>query len=85
MSAHHRLHVIDQDGEVAVWLDTDLDRCDGICLACGTDRAAVLVGAKAVLVMAIEKIDRHLERAQRPTTGESRRQWEFGDPPDERV
>jgi hypothetical protein len=60
MSAFHRLHVFESNGEVEVWLDSDAGRRDGVCLASGTDRPGVLVQARVALADALEKVDQRI-------------------------
>lgn len=57
-----RLHVEqDVDGTWVVWLDTDIDERDGICIGIGADRASALADAYTELSDRLTELKRVVE------------------------
>lgn len=75
MSAAHRLHVFEAHGYVDVWLDTEVDDRDGICLGSDANRRAALMQAKVELEHALDRVEAHLQRIDSPHA-KSRSSWE---------
>ncbi len=60
----HRLHTFQEaDGHWAVWLNTEVDDFDGLCIATGETREAVTAQAIRVLESALEELRKPLVNA----------------------
>ena len=62
------IHIVNDEADIAIWLDTEDGREDGVCVGCGETTQEALLSAEADLVQALEAV-----RAQivPPVTAES--------------
>jgi hypothetical protein len=70
----HRLHVyLDAPGEWAVWLNTEIENFDGLCIGLGDTRDNAIAAAVTTLADAIVALQQHPTFQARPTAATRRR------------
>jgi hypothetical protein len=61
-----RIHVIGDDGDVEIWLDTEVDECDGICIGHAGSGIQALDDARAELKARLADVEELMRQAAVP-------------------
>jgi hypothetical protein len=51
------IHIIGDDGDIEVWLDTEVAACDGLCIGHAATRDAAIADARDTLHGALTELD----------------------------
>jgi hypothetical protein len=59
------IHIIGEDGDVEVWLDTEVEECDGIVIGLGATRINALDSARAELQARLRDVEELMREEDR--------------------